>query len=76
MPMKAETKQRIVFSLLMGLVTSGIISLTLVGINIGFGSHFWKIWPRSWAIACAIAIPVILLLGPKLQLVVYRIVKP
>jgi Protein of unknown function (DUF2798) len=76
MPMKAEIKQRIAFSLLMGLVTTGIVSLTLMSINIGLGPHLWKMWLRSWATAYAVGIPVILLVGPKIQLVVYRIVKP
>lgn len=60
-------KQKIAFALLMGIVTTCIISFTLVAINVGFGPLFLKVWLRSWAIAYGVVIPAILLIGPRIQ---------
>ncbi|NUY80426.1 DUF2798 domain-containing protein [Flavobacterium sp. MAH-1] len=68
-------KQKIVFALLMGIVTTGIISFSLISINIGFSERFVPIWFRSWILAYAIVIPVILLVGPIVQRFTDRIVK-
>ena len=73
--MNTQLKQRMVFALLMGVVTTGIISFTLVSINIGFVESFFKIWIRSWATAYAVVIPAILFVGPRVQAIVNRIVK-
>jgi hypothetical protein len=66
-------KQKIAFALLMGIVTTGIISFTLVAVNIGFGDRFLKVWPRSWALAYVVVIPAILIIGPQVQRVVDRL---
>jgi hypothetical protein len=66
-------KQKIAFALLMGIVTTGIISFTLVAVNIGFGDRFLTVWPRSWALAYAVVIPAILIIGPQVQRAVDRI---
>ena len=60
-------KQKIAFALIMGIVTTGIISFTLISINIGFIEKFLSIWLRSWATAYVVVIPCILLIGPKIQ---------
>jgi hypothetical protein len=60
-------KQKIAFALIMGIVTTGIISFTLISINIGFGEHFLKIWLRSWGMAYLVVIPAILIIGPIIQ---------
>ena len=60
-------KQKIAFALIMGIVTTGIISFTLVSINVGFGEHFLKIWLRSWGVAYLVIIPTILIIGPQIQ---------
>ena len=60
-------KQKIAFALSMGIVTTGIISFTLISINIGFGEHFLKIWLRSWGMAYLVVIPAILIIGPIIQ---------
>jgi uncharacterized protein DUF2798 len=60
-------KQKIAFALLMGIITTGIISFTLISINIGFIDVFLKIWLRSWAMAYLVVIPAILLIGPMVQ---------
>lgn len=60
-------KQKLAFALLMGIVTTGIISFTLVSINVGFVERFLAIWLRSWAVAYVVAIPCILLIAPRVQ---------
>jgi len=73
--MKTEIKQRIAFALFMGIITTGIISFTLISINIGFSEKFLTIWLRSWATSYAVVIPAILFLGPKVQGLVFRWIK-
>lgn len=73
--MKTEIKQRIAFALLMGIITTGIISFTLISINIGFSEKFLMIWLRSWGTAYVVVIPAILFLGPKVQGLVFRLIK-
>lgn len=51
----------------MGGITTGIISFTLIALNIGFSERFFKIWLKSWAIAYIIVIPVILVVAPRVQ---------
>lgn len=68
-------KQKIVFALLMGVVTTGIISFSLITINLGFTDNFLRIWLKSWAYAYFIVIPAILFIGPKVQKLADRLVK-
>nr|WP_246708005.1 DUF2798 domain-containing protein [Ensifer oleiphilus] len=59
----------------MGIVTTGIISFTLLSLNLGFSSGFLLKWLRSWGIAYVIVIPAILLIGPRLQAQVDRLIR-
>jgi hypothetical protein len=72
--MSLQMKRKIAFALLMGIVTTGIISFSLVAINLGLSSDFVAIWLRSWATAYAIVIPAILLISPRLQAQVDRLI--
>jgi hypothetical protein len=65
-------KQRIAFALLMGVITTGIISFSLVAINVGFIPGFVRIWLKSWFFAYVIVIPAILLIAPQVQRLVER----
>lgn len=60
-------KQRIAFALIMGAITTCIISFTLVSLNVGFTDRFLAVWVRSWAIAFLIATLSILFVGPQVQ---------
>jgi hypothetical protein len=60
-------KSRILFALIMGVITTGIISFTLISINIGFSEKFFFIWIKSWILAYIVVIPTILILGPLVQ---------
>ncbi len=66
-------KQKVVFALLMGIITTGIVSFTLLGINRGFAPGFAWAWLRSWAIAYVVVIPVILTFSPLVQRVAKRV---
>jgi hypothetical protein len=73
--MTTEKKQRIAFALAMGIVTTGIISFALITINMGFSNEFPRQWLRSWGTSYAIVIPAILVLGPRVQARVNRLIK-
>jgi hypothetical protein len=66
-------KNKIAFALVMGIVTTGIISFTLIVINIGFTERFLNTWLRSWAVAYLVVVPAILILGPVIQKLIDRI---
>jgi hypothetical protein len=68
-------KNKILFALIMGIVTTGIISFTLISVNIGFNEKFLKIWLRSWGMAYAVVIPAILIIGPWVQKLVDKLLK-
>ena len=68
-------KQKIIFALIMGVISTGVISFSLIAINVGFTDRFLHVWPRSWMAAYIIVIPVILLIGPQIQKLVNRAVK-
>ena len=68
-------KHKIVFALIMGVVTTGIISFTLISVNIGFGERFLKIWLRSWGMAYVVVIPCILLISPLVEKLVQKMLK-
>ena len=68
-------KTKIAFALIMGIITTGIISFTLVSVNIGYGGRFLQIWLRSWALAYLVVIPAILIIGPQVQKLVDNLFK-
>ena len=59
----------------MGIVTTGIISFTLISINIGYVEKFFSIWIRSWGIAYLVVIPAILIIGPRIQNLVDKLIR-
>lgn len=68
-------KQKIAFALILGIITTGIISFTIIFVNVGYVANFFRIWLRSWTIAYMVVIPAILLLGPQVQLFVNYLFK-
>ncbi|MBB5538491.1 DUF2798 domain-containing protein [Rhizobium giardinii] len=73
--MDTHLKRKIAFALSMGIVTTGLISFTLLAINLGFSKGFVLTWLSSWSIAYLIVIPAILLIGPRVQAQVDRVVR-
>jgi hypothetical protein len=74
-PMNAQRKRKIAFALLMGVVTTGIISFVLLALNVGFSDTFALAWLQSWGIAYVIVVPAILLIGPALQAQIDRLIR-
>lgn len=72
--MNTQLKRKLAFTLLMGGVTTGIITFSLLAMNIGLSDGFILKWLRSWLAAYLIFVPILLLLGPRLQAQVDRIV--
>ncbi|MES2761780.1 MAG: DUF2798 domain-containing protein [Bacteroidota bacterium] len=68
-------KNKIAFALIMGIVTTGIISFTLISVNIGYSEIFLKVWLRSWGMAYLVVIPAILIIGPRIQNLVDKLLK-
>lgn len=68
-------KQRITFALLMGSITTGIISITLVALNYGVRPRFFTVWFRSWCVSYFQAVLVILFVGPWVQVFVNFLLK-
>ena len=60
-------KHKIAFALIMGVITTGIISFTLISINIGFTGRFLYIWLKSWGMAYVVVIPAILIIAPQIE---------
>jgi len=60
-------KKKIAFAMIMGIITTGIISFTLISINIGFVTNFILIWLKAWSTSYLVVVPAILLIGPKVQ---------
>jgi hypothetical protein len=72
--MNTAMKRKIAFALSMGVVTTGIISLVLIVLNRGMAEGFVLTWLRSWGIGYLIVIPAILLIGPRLQARIDRLI--
>jgi hypothetical protein len=73
--MDKQLKRKIAFALLMGIVTTGIISFAILALNLGFSETFAVVWLRSWGIAYVIVVPAILLIGPALQARIDRLIQ-
>ncbi|MDN5201273.1 DUF2798 domain-containing protein [Fulvivirgaceae bacterium BMA10] len=72
---KKEIKSKIVFALVMGSITTGIISFSLIALNIGFNDGFLGLWLRSWVLAYLFVIPAILFIAPPVEKLVNLIFK-
>jgi hypothetical protein len=73
--MNVKLKRKIAFALLMGIVTTGLISFVLLALNVGLSKSFALLWLKSWGIAYAVVVPAILLIGPVLQAQIDRLIQ-
>ncbi|WP_299521526.1 DUF2798 domain-containing protein [Winogradskyella sp.] len=71
---KQEVKRKLVFALIMGMITTGIISFALIAINLGITESFLKTWIKSWILAYVFVIPAILFIAPCVERLVSRLV--
>lgn len=61
---------------MMGVITTGIISFTLLSINTDFsGYEFLYTWFRSWGIAYLVVIPCILFIAPVIEKLINKTIK-
>ncbi|MBA0882343.1 DUF2798 domain-containing protein [Flavobacterium undicola] len=67
-------KQKITFALIMGIVTTGIISFSLITVNLGWAHLHLAIWLKSWLIAYLIVIPAILIISPFVEKLVHLLI--
>ena len=61
-------KHKLLFALIMGMITTAVISFTLIALNIGFSEKFVITWLRSWSVAYVLAVASMLLIGPRVQM--------
>ncbi|WP_022964375.1 DUF2798 domain-containing protein [Halopseudomonas pelagia] len=63
-----------VFSCLMALIMSGIMSMVITLFNIGLVDGIWAIWVKAWMLAFVVAFPTITLVLPMVRYLVSLIV--
>lgn len=66
-------KQKIAFALIMGIITTGVISFAALSFNVGYIPGFVYLWLRAWAIGYLFVIPLILFVAPAIQRLVNNI---
>lgn len=66
--------QKIVFSLLMALFMSGIMSFVISVFNVGLIENIFTIWIKAWSFAFIVAFPTIMLISPIVQKIVSRLI--
>jgi hypothetical protein len=68
-------KKKIAFALIMGIITTGIISFVLLSVNTDFnGNQFLSVWLRSWGIAYLVVIPCILCIAPLIERLINKLI--
>ena len=64
---RLQTGIVIAFALIMGVITTGLISFAVILWNLGFREGFVHFWIRSWGFGYMLVIPALLIVAPKLQ---------
>ena len=59
--------------MVMGVITTSLVSATLIYVNKGFVSGFVGIWLKSWLISYLVAVPTIIIIGPRVQGFLHRL---
>lgn len=72
--MNTQLKRKIAFVLWMGGMTTGVISFVILATNLGFSRDFALRWLRSWATGYVIVVPSMLVIGPRVQARVDRLI--
>jgi hypothetical protein len=60
-------QQRIAFALLMGVITTGVISFAVILRTFGYKEDFALLWLRAWGLGYAVVIPLLLIVAPTVQ---------
>ena len=67
--------QKLLFSFIMALMMSGIMSLVITIFNLGVVSDLFSIWLQGWGFAFCVAFPTILIVSPLVQKLVILLLK-
>ncbi|WP_396616432.1 DUF2798 domain-containing protein [Lysobacter soli] len=73
--MNTHLKRRIASALLMGAISTGVVSFILLALNHGISSVLFAKWLRAWSTGYIVVVPVILLIGPRVHAQVERLVR-
>jgi len=69
-------KRKILFAMLMGIVTTAAISFMVIAVNTDqSGLIFLRVWLKSWGLAYLVVIPCILFIGPPVERLVDFLLK-
>jgi hypothetical protein len=69
-------KKKLAAVLLIGIFTTGIISLALMIVNTNYtGIQLVNVWLKSWGIAYIIVIPCILVISPLVDKIINKLIK-
>jgi cellulose synthase/poly-beta-1,6-N-acetylglucosamine synthase-like glycosyltransferase len=68
-------KHKLTFALIMGMITTAMISFVVIAINLGFNERFLLAWLRSWSVSYVLAVSAMLLIAPRVQLLVNYLLK-
>ena len=69
------TKKKIASTLIIGMITTMLISFTLIAVNVGFIMNFLTIWFRSWCISFSMAVFIMLVIAPRVESALNSIIK-
>lgn len=58
-------KQKLAFAFIMGVISTGLVSFTVISFHIGFGDRFLGAWLKSWSLAIIPSLFSILFISPK-----------
>ena len=75
MKVQQHLLKRIVFVVIMAMITTSLISFTIIAVNLGFSKNFLATWLQSWGIAYCMAVLAMLFIGPKVQSIVESAIK-
>ena len=67
--------QRYVFSFIMALLMSCLMSLVITACNVGLVDDLLVRWLKAWAFAFSVALPAILVIGPLVNRLVAAVLK-
>jgi hypothetical protein len=68
-------KRKILFAMIMGMITTVTISFVIIAINLGFNDKFLLTWLRSWLVSYVLAVSAMLFIAPRVQILVNSLAK-
>lgn len=73
--MSLALKQRLLTSMLMSLLLSGLMTAWVTWLNLGFTAHFISLWLHAYLCAWPAAFIIVVLLGPLVQRLALRLLQ-